>query len=101
MDGHKIIIGLNANLNQPSDNEFLSFLSACNLIDVIKQKDDNPTATHKSGNKLDLIASTSKIHNTVIVASTPHENVRASSDHSVCYINFGNILFTKNTNPVS
>merc|ERR1711884_153382 len=57
-----VIIGMDANLAQPIDPEFTTFLISSNLYDFIHQKHyDNQghiRATHKDGNRLDLIVGT-------------------------------------------
>ena len=58
LQGNKIVLGIDANLDQPTDPIFLQFLSSCNLIDVLHQQHGQPTSTHCAGNKLDIIAGT-------------------------------------------
>ena len=79
---HEIILGIDANLDQPIDRVFQQFMTSCNLIYIINHRHGTPTATHKSGNRLDLIAGSQFVLDNTIASDSLHKKNSALSDHS-------------------
>ena len=53
-EGHAILLGLDANLAR-NDPDFDTFMETHGLHDLLADKYPHPSATHKKGNRLDLI----------------------------------------------
>lgn len=101
----EIILELDANLAQPIDPKSMTFLTDCNLYDLIHQKPyDNlgPIgATHKDRNRLDLIVRTKYVLKNLVAAGSISNNLLAPSDHVGCLTDLHQHIFAPSANPVS
>ena len=99
--GHEILIGLDANLDQPHDVVFQQLITSCGLIDVIATRHGTPTATHTSGHRHDLILCTQYIFDHVIAAGSTHQIDSTQSDHTAVFLDLNQSIFQKNNDPVA
>ena len=99
--GNELLIGIDANLAQPQDTSFEELQHTCDLIDIINHRHGKPTATHKNGNRLDLILGTQWVVDNVIATGSLHEIEGAESDHAVLFVDLTTTIFSKNNDPVA
>ena len=95
-DGNSILLGLDANPTRPDQ-----FLVKCGLQDLLAEKYPNPTATHKKGNRLDLIVGCSFVSSHVERISILDSPYGADSDHAVLYVDLSKKIFCKQTDPTA
>ena len=97
---HKIILGLDANL-EPPDYEFWNFTSKCGLLDLFQEKFHTTSPTHQRGNCLDLILGTPFIVQHLVRMGITDSTFGAPSDHSVSFLDLHPDIFKSNTDPTS
>ena len=101
LQGNEIVLGIDANLHRPFDADFENILNDCDLIDIIKHRHGEPTATYRGNTRPDLIAITPYLLD--FVAATGHlgDDLSVSSDHSGLFLDFHQDIFSASSNPTA
>ena len=95
LEEHELLIGTDGNLKK-TDKDFENFMDNSHLVDIINTLiEGTPTATHKKGNRLNILLGTEYILQFIHSTGSLSSDDGAELDHTACYPDLLLSIFAK------